>query len=208
MKEVDDAIASVKDDGLKFILKEFWEQHVPAYFFEEPASSSGKFHPYYANGRGGLLRHTLSALEEAERIIRVPKEDRLSAERCDEVRIAVLLHDILKYGDVNEYEIGKRAGRKMHTHADHGFFAAACFNNFAASRGLDSKRARIISVALSGHMGVFAPRHLDFEVASHDEQDVLYIVTRADFLVSQKDHKSVMAERLFKEHQGEAPYGY
>ena len=30
---------------------------LPEYFFHEAASSSGKYHPDYALGEGGLLRH-------------------------------------------------------------------------------------------------------------------------------------------------------
>ena len=32
--------------------------NLPAYFFTVPASSSGKYHPSYALGDGGLVRHT------------------------------------------------------------------------------------------------------------------------------------------------------
>ena len=31
---------------------------LPDYFFEVPASSTGKYHPSYSLGEGGLLRHT------------------------------------------------------------------------------------------------------------------------------------------------------
>lgn len=34
---------------------------VPNYFFEIPASSTGKYHPDYALGKGGLVRHTKAA---------------------------------------------------------------------------------------------------------------------------------------------------
>lgn len=33
-------------------------QSAPDYFFTIPASSTGKYHPQYALGEGGLVRHT------------------------------------------------------------------------------------------------------------------------------------------------------
>ena len=35
---------------------------LPDYFFEIPASSTGKYHPSYALGTGGLVRHTKAAV--------------------------------------------------------------------------------------------------------------------------------------------------
>lgn len=35
---------------------------VPMDFFTQPASSSGKYHPSYALGVGGLVRHTKAAM--------------------------------------------------------------------------------------------------------------------------------------------------
>ena len=37
-------------------------EKLPDYFFEIPASSTGKYHPEYATGKGGLLRHTKAAV--------------------------------------------------------------------------------------------------------------------------------------------------
>ncbi len=36
--------------------------NLPEYFFTVPASSSGKYHPSYALGDGGLVRHTKAAV--------------------------------------------------------------------------------------------------------------------------------------------------
>ena len=35
---------------------------LPDYFFEIPASSTGKYHPSFALGEGGLVRHTKAAV--------------------------------------------------------------------------------------------------------------------------------------------------
>ena len=38
---------------------------LPDYFFEVPASSTGKYHPTFSLGKGGLLRHTKAAVRIA-----------------------------------------------------------------------------------------------------------------------------------------------
>ena len=38
---------------------------LPDYFFEVPASSTGKYHPKFALGEGGLVRHTKVAVRLA-----------------------------------------------------------------------------------------------------------------------------------------------
>ena len=39
---------------------------LPEYFWSVPASSSGKYHPSYALGNGGLVRHTIAAVNIAD----------------------------------------------------------------------------------------------------------------------------------------------
>ena len=44
---------------------------LPEYFFEVAASSTGKYHPVYALGVGGLVRHTIAAVEIANEMYRM-----------------------------------------------------------------------------------------------------------------------------------------
>lgn len=65
----------------------------PEYFWHIPASSTGKHHPSFAQGEGGLVRHTLAALEVANQLLRgypQTEEDR------DNIIIALILHDTIK----------------------------------------------------------------------------------------------------------------
>ena len=43
--------------------------YLPDYFFEIPASSTGKYHPHYALGEGGLVRHTKVAVRIAYELL-------------------------------------------------------------------------------------------------------------------------------------------
>ena len=44
--------SSYKNDAMYLI------DALPDYFFEVAAASTGKYHPKYAQGNGGLVRHT------------------------------------------------------------------------------------------------------------------------------------------------------
>ena len=79
--------------------------HLPDYFFEIPASSSGKFHPPYALGRGGLMRHTKAAVKIAYDLVRLEQNQHLDS---DLIIAALILHDGIKRGpEEQDYTITK-----------------------------------------------------------------------------------------------------
>lgn len=70
----------------------------PDYFFTVPASSSGKYHPYFAREEGGLVKHTRCVVFYAE--CNAESFD-FEPHLRDLVIIAALAHDIKKQGDNN-----------------------------------------------------------------------------------------------------------
>ena len=82
--------------------------YLPDYFFEIPASSSGKFHPPYALGHGGLMRHTKAAVKIAYDLVRLEQNQHLDS---DLIIAALILHDGIKRGteeqDYTIAEIGR-----------------------------------------------------------------------------------------------------
>lgn len=92
-----DELSLIKTDFIK-VFAEFALGALPDYFFEIPASSSGKYHPEYALGKGGLVRHTKAAVRIAHNLMSkgvysVPKQ-----EVADAVLCALLVHDGAKSG--------------------------------------------------------------------------------------------------------------
>lgn len=80
----------------------------PAYFWQAPASSSGKNHPWWARTEGGLVRHTKAAVWVGLELLEAyPHYGR--GER-DALIVALLLHDTLK--NYPQRECYKNAGRK------------------------------------------------------------------------------------------------
>lgn len=62
-------------------------------FFTQPASSTGKYHQGYELGVGGLVRHTVAALEVARTLF--PVYD-FTDKQEDAITCALALHDIAK----------------------------------------------------------------------------------------------------------------
>jgi hypothetical protein len=67
----------------------------PEYFWHVPASSTGKHHPSFAQGEGGLVRHTLAALEVVNQLLMAYPQ---IEEDQDNIIIAIILHDTIKRG--------------------------------------------------------------------------------------------------------------
>lgn len=70
------------------------EEKLDPAFFTVPASSSGKYHPDFANGDGGLVRHTVAVCEIADALGELHE---FNARQRSIVLIAALLHDACKY---------------------------------------------------------------------------------------------------------------
>jgi len=80
---------------------------MPDYFFTVPASSSGKYHPEYALGEGGLLRHTQAAVRLAKTILLTETFGKpYGKKQQDAILLALILHDGLKHGiKKNKYTV-------------------------------------------------------------------------------------------------------
>lgn len=74
---------------------------LPDYFFEVDASSTGKYHPKYAQGEMGLARHVKAAVKMAVELLEDPIINKSYTEKDrDLIILALIIHDGLKYGKV------------------------------------------------------------------------------------------------------------
>ncbi len=88
----------VKDEELKKDLKTLIRL-LPDYFFEIPASSTGKYHPAFSLGEGGLVRHTKVAVRIAYELLNNNTVGaKFSALDKDLIIMALTLHDGVKSG--------------------------------------------------------------------------------------------------------------
>ena len=63
----------IKDNRIKESTKIILEL-LPNYFYEIPASSTGKYHPEFSLGTGGLVRHVKVAVRFAKELLDNPYE--------------------------------------------------------------------------------------------------------------------------------------
>lgn len=95
-------IQNIESEDLRDFVRFFFNEKVGAWFFESGASSSGKHHPEFTKGHGGLVRHSRAVAWVCEELLRMSSYAYMKAEYKDFARVACLLHDTRKYGDGNE----------------------------------------------------------------------------------------------------------
>lgn len=96
-------IQMIQDEELRMFATFYLDSCTPDYFFTIGASSSGKFHPEFAQGEGGLVRHTQAVMLFASELLKMSSYAYMKDEYKDYVLLACLLHDTCKYG-VKEYD--------------------------------------------------------------------------------------------------------
>ena len=89
----------IKNENVRNFVKNFLNT-VPDYFFTTAASSTGKYHPDYALGEGGLVRHTKAATRIANELFRVNMFLYNDIEK-DLIIASLILHDTYKHGKNN-----------------------------------------------------------------------------------------------------------
>ena len=93
-------LALIENEELRKLIINFFDSEVPDSFWTKPASSSGKYHPPFAAGEGGLVRHTLKAVEAAEELLVLQQ---FKGYDKDMIIASLLLHDSFKYKDGADY---------------------------------------------------------------------------------------------------------
>lgn len=91
-------IELIQNEDYKVFVKVYLDNYCPSYFWEIGASSSGRYHPKFSQGEGGLVRHTKAVVMFAEELLRMSSYMYMSEEHKDFVIMACILHDTCKYG--------------------------------------------------------------------------------------------------------------
>lgn len=137
----------IKDNVLSSAVYEFMTTAIDEKFWSVPASSTGKYHPPFASGDGGLARHTLAAVLIAEDLLEISVLK--TNEERDAVRAALIMHDSCKQGV-------KFGG---HTVWEHPILAGDMWTEFASSWNTDGactlspETVEMIAGCIRSHMG-------------------------------------------------------
>ncbi len=171
-----DEINYIKDESLRKSLGKLIEL-LPDYFFKEPATSTGKYHPEYAQGEGGLLRHTKAAVRIGYELLQdLSISKKYTNHEKDLMLMALLLHDGFKKGLVEE----------RYTRFDHPLIAAKIILDNASEVGLSKEDATFISDAIKTHMGDYTVDYSGNEVLEKPHTKYQNFVHMCDYLASRK----------------------
>lgn len=166
----------IKKADLKESLKLIVDQ-LPDYFFYEAASSTGKYHPKYALGDGGLLRHSKAATKIGLELLNNPLiGSKYSPREKDMLLLSLLVHDGLKRGLTEE----------KYTRVDHPILMANFILDNYQTFKLNLEDAKFISDVIKTHMG---PYNTDFNgnvVLETPKNKYQSFVHMCDYLASRK----------------------
>lgn len=116
--------------------------NLPDYFYKIPASSTGKYHPSFSLGDGGLVRHTKVAVRIAKELLdnNVIGTHSFNDNDKDLIIMALLLHDGFKSGKIKE----------KYTRFDHPILAS---NYVLENNELKEDEKKLIANMIASHMG-------------------------------------------------------
>ena len=156
-------IWEIYDRNLRTLAKDLLEG-LPDYFYTVPASSSGKYHPQYALGEGGLVRHVKAAIKIALSLLELEQYKDLNR---DYVIIALLLHDGLKQGN-----------SEGNTVKEHPWLAANYVRNFDYPNKVQLGE---IASLIESHMGQW-----NYGILPKPQSDAQKFIHLCDYLASRK----------------------
>ena len=152
---------------------------LPKYIWEVGASSTGKYHPEYSLGHGGLMRHQVAVVRFLNFFFELEQyNSTLTDRQMDLMRVAALVHDGRKSGDQEDFEKSK------FTRFDHPIRMANVVRNM---EGLNNSDKDFIAHCIESHMGqwnVDKKTKVELPKPSDVYQNFVHL---ADYLASRKD---------------------
>lgn len=165
----------IENEKLKALVKECLKE-APRYFYEMPASTTGKYHPAYCLGEGGLIRHTKAAVKIAIDLLSLEMNAKL-AEHKDEIIIALILHDSVKKG----------ATGAEYTVLTHPLQASEFVKTIAKKTKLGTPaQIKLIRSLIETHMGQWNTDRFGNKVMEKPKTDAQKFVHMCDYLASRK----------------------
>ena len=148
---------------------------LPDYFFEIEASSTGKYHPNYALGVGGLVRHTKAAVRIAYELLGdACIGEKYTQDEKDLMLMGLLLHDGLKSGNPKE----------KYTRFDHPLLVSKLIMEHASELKMDIDDVRKMCSLIESHMGKWNTNKYSKEELPIPNNELERFVHRCDYLAS------------------------
>ena len=165
-------IVLIKNEDIRESLRVLVDK-IPDYFFTIPASSTGKYHPYYALGDGGLVRHTKVAVRMATELFGIYK---FPERTKDLIILSLIMHDSVKKGEEES----------KYTLFDHPILAGDLIKKYKDELKLTKDDIDFVCNAIASHMGRFNTSEYSDVILSLPKTPEEKFVHMCDYLASRK----------------------
>jgi hypothetical protein len=176
LKVFEHELGQIKNENIKLFTFKMLEV-VPSYFYEVAASSTGKYHPAYALGEGGLIRHTKAAVRIAKELLTL-EMFKYNDDEKDAIISALILHDACKHG----------INKSKYTITEHPLEIVKLIKQHKEiCKLIDEKLLNIIIDCISTHMGQWTKDYkTKKEVLQKPKTGKQHFVHMCDYLASRK----------------------
>lgn len=179
-KLVEPILSTIKNEDIR----EFAEvllDGTPDYIWHVGASSTGKYHPAYSLGEGGLMRHQIAVVRFLNFFFELEQYNTKFTDReMDLMRVAGLVHDARKSGEQVDYEKSK------FTKFNHPIQMANIVRSYK-NKYLSNDEIEFIANCISSHMGAWNTERKSSMVLPKPSNVYQEFIHLADYLASRKD---------------------
>jgi len=150
---------------------------LPDYFFQIPASSTGKYHPEFSLGERGLVRHVKAAVKIAKDLLDNPSiGDKYTDDEKDLMIMTLILHDGLKSG----------LNHSKYTEFNHPTLIKNYIMENKDKLELTDSELKFVCKAIESHMGPWNTDYNGNEVLPKPKTKYENFVHMCDYLASRK----------------------
>lgn len=183
-KTIDGTKIKMFEEEIEYIKNERYKDNIkilisllPDYFFSVPASSTGKYHPSFALGNKGLLRHTKVAVRIAKELF---NDESVSGaytnNEKDLMIMALIMHDGLKSG----------LKKSEYTNFDHPLLVSNYIMDNKDNLSLKENEIKFIRSVIESHMGPWNTSSYSNVVLPKPQTRYQRFVHMCDYLASRK----------------------
>ena len=154
---------------------------LPDYIWHVGASSTGKYHPEYSLGEGGLMRHQVAVVRFLNFFFELEQYNtKFTSREMDLMRVAGLVHDGRKSGEQSDYDKNK------YTKFDHPIQMANVVRSYNG-KYLSPDELEFIATCIESHMGQWSTDKKSNVVLPKPTNIHQELIHLADYLASRKD---------------------
>lgn len=173
-------LATIVNDDIRDFTKVLVDG-LPAYVWEVGASSTGKYHPQYSLGVGGLMRHQIAVVRFLNYFFELEQYNtKFTSREMDLMRVAGLVHDGRKSGEQDDYN------RSKYTKFDHPIQMANVIRSYDG-KYLNHDELEFCAHCVESHMGQWSTDRKSSIVLPKPIDEYQRFVHLADYLASRKD---------------------